>query len=334
MKLASLPSLLRANQWFYYKIPPVLGISYAHILLKDQRSPVENIVFCLSLVVSLTSCAAFGYLLNDSFDIMQDQLAGKKNKIVSVPVRTRLLLVLLTILLGFLPFFAKIMPAKAAFVLLVDYLVATIYSAPPFRLKENAFLSVLADGTAAHFLPVLFAFALFSAFDSSIFPAALLWAFFTGLRAIIVHQLCDEENDVRAGVVTFVRHVGSTQAQWLIRAVLFPLEVISFCWLLALLIQSYPVLILLALLYVTQVLLKSALRSRPVDPAHRGTVVIPFDFYESWCPPFFAMLLVFESPEFLFLFILHMGLFYKEIKGRIFDELRLIKHISKVHLFR
>jgi hypothetical protein len=330
-KTNSIARLCRTHNWYYCKLPPVLAIAYTLSLLTHHPF-TATVQLCFILFVSITSCGAYGHIVNDIFDIPQDRLAGKKNFMENVPVSLRWLLAILSILVGFSPFFFFDLAKGAAIVLFADYVLATIYSAPPFRLKEKPYFSFLTDAIAVHLLPIWMAFALFSSFGSTpFFIAASFWAFFAGLRGIIVHQLWDEENDGRAGVVTFVRKVGPTNSQVLIRRFLFPAELISFLVVTYLIGVQHPIFLLVVSLYAANSLVKRYLWQRPHDPApsRPTTFFIANDFYESWFPICITIFLAFVAPQFILLFAAHFFLFYRDTQKRLIEELRLARDLAK-----
>ncbi|MEO1376459.1 MAG: hypothetical protein AAFW70_19600 [Cyanobacteria bacterium J06635_10] len=87
-KFFSFFNLLRGNDWWFYKIPPLLAIAYAQILIQDTP-PQQSIVTLLSLLISMFFVAAYGHVVNDIFDIEIDSQAGKQNRMASLSKRQR-----------------------------------------------------------------------------------------------------------------------------------------------------------------------------------------------------------------------------------------------------
>lgn len=328
--LSSFLAQYRTNHWFYHKLQPVMAISYAQMLF-DGNPFSDSVRICIVLLVCLAGCAAYGYIVNDTFDIEQDYLAGKENRMRNVPAGHRFLLSALAVLFGFMPFFVGHLSGQAALVLLAIYIIATLYSARPFRLKERGLLGVLADATAAHVLPILLVFSIFSDLGESFSIAALIWAFFTGLRAITMHQLWDQENDIRAGALTFLRQAGPVRVQFAIRNLIFPAEITSFLIVLFLIGRGHPSLFLVAGAYAASSFLMYYFGKRSFDPVFRpkGLHIFPYDFYETWFPFYLLILLTFENPQFLLLLLMHFVLFYKVTRRRFVELGNLFRSALK-----
>jgi 4-hydroxybenzoate polyprenyltransferase len=289
-------------------------------------------LICVAILVSLVGCASYGYILNDSFDIEQDRLAGKKNRMQDVRGMTRFVLVCLALFIGFLPFLLHRFPQAALLVVLANCLLSTLYSAVPFRWKERAVLAVFLDAAAAHFLPVLLVFVMFSDFGTPFSIAASVWAFLNGLRQIILHQFYDRENDVRAGVLTFVRKTGVAKAQFILRTILIPAEIITFLVIASIISNTQWIFLIPIALYTVIYILKSLLWKRSKNIV--TNYLPPNDFYDSWFPLTLATLLIFQNVEFVLLLMIHLALFYKDIKRRVAESLRLIRDVAKVSLAR
>lgn len=70
---SSFSKVIRSQDWWLYKLPPLLAIAYAEILL------IHPIITVLTFLLSISSVAAYGYIVNDIFDIEIDCKAGKSN---------------------------------------------------------------------------------------------------------------------------------------------------------------------------------------------------------------------------------------------------------------
>ena len=123
----------------------------------------------------------------------------------------RITLVVFFVISGFLPFALIDIGFLAVLLLLINYMLSMLYSAPPTRLKEKMLWGVFADGYWAHGLPTLFIAEEFSTLaDGSIerilpfIITATIWAFLFGLRGILIHQIWDLQNDDTSGLITFV----------------------------------------------------------------------------------------------------------------------------------
>jgi hypothetical protein len=332
-KIVSFVKLSRAHLWFYQKLPPVLAVAYAQILLTNIQPP-DAYAGCVAILIALTGCALFGYFLNDWFDIAQDRLAGKPNRMESVSPKYRWIFPLTALLLGFFPFWFQQFPAEALFVVTIDYVFSFLYSTPAFRWKERPVPAIVLDAAAAHFLPVILVFAMFPDAFTLFSVAACVWALFNGLRQIVLHQLWDYQNDTRAGVVTFVRRIGFARAQSVLSRLIFPVELIAFLVLAFAIFQTNRIFAVPVVLYAVILTIKSRIWKRSIQaaPAVSTNHIPPNDFYETWFPVSLAALLVLQDFRFLLLLVGHMLIFYKHLKRREMENLRLLKDCAKMSL--
>jgi len=135
---------IRSHDWWLYKIPPLLAIAYAEILLLDL--PVLQSLLTVSALLFAIACvAAYGHIINDSFDIEVDRQVGKHNSMARLSPWQRALFCLAFAGLGFsLPVLMHFGTLAIA-LLGINYLLPTLYSAPPFRFKEKGILGIISD---------------------------------------------------------------------------------------------------------------------------------------------------------------------------------------------
>lgn len=225
--------LARAQEWWEYKLAPILATAYATTLV--AAAPLSGLLpGLLFLLASLMVGATYVSLLNDFTDRAEDQAAGKPNRLAAAsPGLVRALFGLCLgsgLLFGW---YAARVSSLAALLYLGAWVAYTLYSLPPFRWKTRGALGLLADAAGAHLFPQLYTVALVSAWLGR--PAPLpwlllvgLWALACGGRNIIWHQLHDQENDARTHTATFVYRWGARLARRLAEGVLFPVEVAAF----------------------------------------------------------------------------------------------------------
>ena len=60
--------LVRGQDWWNYKMPPMLSAAYAAILVAHPE-PVRALATLVALLLSISFVGAYGYLINDTFDI-------------------------------------------------------------------------------------------------------------------------------------------------------------------------------------------------------------------------------------------------------------------------
>jgi 4-hydroxybenzoate polyprenyltransferase len=211
-------SAVRAQQWWDYKIPPVLATALLVAGASRRGSgwiEVRNLVLFLTAAVGI---AAFGHVVNDLADIRTDSLAGKRNVMSMMSAAPRVLLVGATLALGLAPF--GWLPRDRWVVGLVAAEIALLvaYSVPPVRLKGRAVAGVLADASYAYLVPIALTIAVFGELGGApairwwVVTPVLVWAMLMGVRGIVSHQLDDVDNDRRSNVDTLVLHVGVDRA--------------------------------------------------------------------------------------------------------------------------
>ena len=64
----SIRTVARADNWWSSKIPPLLAVGYAAILF-HQIEPRTALLGLAVLLLSLSSVATYGHIVNDIFDI-------------------------------------------------------------------------------------------------------------------------------------------------------------------------------------------------------------------------------------------------------------------------
>lgn len=160
-----------------------------------------------------------GYLLNDWYDQTIDKKAGKLNITASLSANHFYLLLLL--FWGFGLFFIFQISFVASYILILQFLLLIAYSQPKIRLKEKGVVGLLVDALYGHVVPVLMLLVVLSDFGH--IPLFFQLSFivlnlFIGIRDILIHQLEDKQNDLKAGVKTFATEQGE-KAQKLIKQV-------------------------------------------------------------------------------------------------------------------
>jgi 4-hydroxybenzoate polyprenyltransferase len=297
--------MIRASEWWLYKIAPLLAIAYAEILL-IHLPPLQSIITVLTFLLSISSVAAYGYIVNDIFDIEVDRRAGKSNAMAQFLPWQRFLFCLLFVVTGFaFPILMKF-GTLAIILLAINYLLPTLYSAPPLRLKERGIWGILSDAAGAHLIPTLFVAATFLHLSTAPQPNALTfsviaaaWAFFAGMRGILLHQLWARDNDINSGISTFVTQFQPESVRLWINRLVFPCEIILFSALAVVLSRFSPWLLGFFTVYVLVTLTKINLTQISINPSPpAGQNIIPHDLYEVWFPLALATLLVSHNSAF------------------------------------
>jgi len=320
-------ALYRSRNWLEYKIPPLLGVAYVLFALLDI-SASRALTILPALLVSAVSVAAFAHLVNDFFDVEVDRRAGKPNALAALSTPRRWTLVTTLGIAGAVPWLVVGVDLVSIGLLgLLIYALAVIYSAPPIRLKERGIWGVVADASLAHAVPVLFVIALVVGLadeKTAISPLAVaisgLWALCIGLRGIILHQIWDHENDLRAGLSTFVVRVGPDRARQYVLRYLFPVQLLALLALGVMLVGVLPRLVvplaLMAALELASLRTRSPGRS-DIAPTRPGISIALHPLYEVWLPCVAALVLASQSPAYLPLVFAHVCLFQRSIRCRV-----------------
>jgi hypothetical protein len=222
-------STSRADEWWVNKFCPVFGVAYATAYQLDL--PLSELWHVLGwLLVSLVAVGSYANLLNDLCDMREDQRCGKRNRLAGRSPLFRAAALVVVGLLGVLSGWALWPDRTLLAIYLALWLVFTLYSLPPIRLKVRGILGVLVDAAGAHLLPQLFGISLIAAWGSSTAPppawvaAVAAWSFGRGVRGILWHQLTDYASDKRAGIQTFVHCHSQRFVRLLGERLSFPLE--------------------------------------------------------------------------------------------------------------
>lgn len=201
--------LIRANEWWEYKLVTILSAFYATALVLHVA--VSSLwVSALSLLLAIVSAAIYASVINDVTDLAGDLEAGKRNAMAGRSRSIAATLVVLAVSAGSL--FAWLWrddtPLLSCY--LATWLAFSLYSLPAFRFKERGAVGVLCDAAGEQLFPALVAVFLAcrgAQREVSVawVASVAIWALAYGLRGILWHQLTDADNDRAAGFQTFAR---------------------------------------------------------------------------------------------------------------------------------
>jgi 4-hydroxybenzoate polyprenyltransferase len=197
----------RAHEWWSYKIPPVFAIGYATSYLAGVPLSNHILYYGLFLIASILA-AIYVSSINDYFDIDIDLAAGKRNRLAAwKPNHRRWWLIVLLFMGAVFSYFFIPKDWSLVFYGLI-WFVFTLYSMPPFRLKERSVWGVWCDALGAHGFATLFMLSAIASLSD--YPTwnhwwwgVFIWAFSVGLRGILWHQYLDRHNDLATGTRTF-----------------------------------------------------------------------------------------------------------------------------------
>ncbi|RZK63076.1 MAG: hypothetical protein EOO59_00765 [Hymenobacter sp.] len=308
----------RVGDWWLYKFSPILATFYATVgLAGGPLLPLLGrlLVLLLSLVVG----AVYVSIVNDWTDRADDAAGGKANRLAGRSPRF-IGLALGSCLLaggGFGWYFWQL-DQLSALLYLGAWVVYSLYSLPPARLKGRGLAGVLADAAGAHFFPLLLTVALAGRWTGQAVPAAWwaamgAWALAGGIRNILWHQLADADADAQAGVGTFVRRRGQRLAQRLGQALAFPVEIGAFGMVLLLLSQPAWAVAMLGLYGGLEWCRWRIWGYRPAVLAPDSRLVLN-DYYQFFFPLALLLGQARRYPADGLVLVLHAGLFWPSVQ--------------------
>jgi 4-hydroxybenzoate polyprenyltransferase len=316
----SIRQIIRFDNWWFAKIPPLLAAAYLSILLGGlDLGRAVPLLGCF--VLSIACVASYGHVVNDLFDVEADTLAGKPNAVVDLGPRRAVLVAFALVLAGWLTATLGDYPRVAGLLLVLNYAWPTLYSVPGVRLKERGVLGVVCDALGSHVTPTLFAVTLFVPPITSVMSdvttvAALLvvWSLAQGTKGILNHQLADLANDEVAGVVTFATSVSAGRLERFLPRFNLCVEWPVSLLLVVSVARVCPLAVIAFVLYCLVELIKFRLGFEFALTAGRRRPSFPFVnelFYVSWLPLAAGLQLVWLNPSLVWLPIVHILLFLR-----------------------
>jgi 4-hydroxybenzoate polyprenyltransferase len=296
----------RISEWWEHKVAPVCGVFYGTLYLAGV--PVSaSWVAALTLLIAIAAQATYVSVINDLTDREVDRLAGKsvRNDGRYTPV----ILLVLSIAAGACVAFAWRERTMLLTVYACGWVAFSLYSIPPFRFKERGIAGVLCDAGGAHLFPTLTAVFCAAQVHGPWVVVTAVWAFASGVRGILWHQLRDAEVDRRTGVRTFVVRSGERAAVRVAAWIALPVELVALTLMLWQLRSIWPLLALA--LYAGLMLLRPmryGARAVIVEPAP-ATFVVMSDFNGGYLPQSILLASAMVHPTDVFALALHLLLF-------------------------
>jgi len=201
-----------------------------YMLLRGVPRP--SLLDLLLLVLCFELYFAYGVIVNDLFDRQVDIAAGKSSPKRGHTLTERELgLLLALLLLSSLVLVAAIGGGPVFDTLwALAFALATLYSAPPARLRARGFLGLVADSLIEKPLPVLIVFSLFGYYG----PEAFLFAACAELMdSVFKHQVEDYDLDTKVGMRTFAVALGRERSDSAVQAIVHPLNILAVAALVA-----------------------------------------------------------------------------------------------------
>lgn len=320
--------VFRLSEWWEYKIVPVLAIAYA-TCIQLQTSISSNISWILFLLVSIIVGAIYVSTINDITDIEDDLRCGKKNRMVKIKAKYRFIIPLLCLLVGCLFAYKMSVDLISLILYILPWVVYSLYSFKPFRLKERGFWGVLADSLGAHvFISLLIVSSLSFKNNEPIdwiwFTLVGGWSLTFGIRGILWHQFHDRENDLKSGTSTFATKRKPDK----IKRIEFILLFLELSLFIGMSFKIQPMLILpILLFYFLFLLLRyKSLGYKPViiiNPRNSPLQILMIDFYLVFFPLGLLVFSGFNHGNFWIL-LGHLFLFNSKLRKVILDSYHIL----------
>ncbi|RZK24565.1 MAG: hypothetical protein EOO43_07425, partial [Flavobacterium sp.] len=202
---------IRSQEWWTYKLPPLLAIGYA--TCSFSSTPLFKIsAQLLIILISLVAGAIYVSVINDITDLEEDLASGKSNRIQNIPPKYRWLIPSLCLLIGLVFEYYFYPDLLSCLLYLCSWIVFSLYSIKPFRLKNRGIFGVLADACGSHLFTSLLMVANVSYHTNQNinwwwFSAIGFWALCFGLRGILWHQFADRDNDISVNLNTYASKI-------------------------------------------------------------------------------------------------------------------------------
>ncbi len=318
--------LIRIKDWWNYIIPPVLGAVYFVILL-DTIDVLESYRIISLWFVSIIGTAAFGFTLNDFFDTKDDIKKGKLNSLGLLPKHKQVIIIVFSLCLAITPIIYLKLSLISNILICFQYILLFLYSVPPFRFKNNTYVSTIFDSLYSGLIFILaillsdieISHIVFDSIPLVVFIPLLF--FFRGFRNILNHHIKDSPYDMVLNTANFALKFGNKITMAIIKTILV-FEIIFVFG--VLLFIPFPFIkfaigfILISLIYF--VLKLFDIKNR--DKNTLDKIQLINDFYEDLLPLFFLILLSLNDMKFLLVLTIHLLLFRNK-----FVSLLLVKLI-------
>jgi UbiA prenyltransferase family len=329
----ALTRAFRADEWWEYKLAPILAAMYATALTLDVA--VTSIWPALLVALAaLVPGAAYVSLINDATDREDDLAAAKPNRLANHSRISIGLLIAGTVAAGLV---FSILWRRDPLLLplyLAAWLAFSLYSLPPFRWKARGILGVIADASGAHLFPTLVAVVVtFRWADRPVSVAWMVavgaWAFMNGLRGILWHQLSDAEHDRRAMVRTFARRHDARAIGRAGAFVILPIELAALAGMLWQMWSVIPAIFLALHLRLMVVRLRTwQMHAVIVAPKPRFLIVL-HEYYDGFLPLAVLCAAAWRHPADSIVLAIHLLLFPTRMRQAVNDAVTLRSYLWK-----
>lgn len=205
-----LKSILNLSAWkvlFFADMHTCIMTVY-YLLTVNKLVMHVNLSKTFLLLASLGFYLIYGVLVNDYFDIPTDKKAGDHREIHNLPEIYVIFIMIILVSLNYALIFIYINQNIFTIVFSSAYILATLYSAPPLRLKSRGLYGIIINMLIEQTLPVFLIAEFFHFFPIDVLFLLMLVSL-RQLELILIHQYVDYEGDQQSGVRTFAVEIGA-----------------------------------------------------------------------------------------------------------------------------
>ncbi|MFC3196181.1 UbiA family prenyltransferase [Parapedobacter deserti] len=310
--------IIRAPEWWGYKLPPLLSVGYATALTSGTTLYHVAPLF-LFFLGSLAIGAVYVSIINDITDIEEDIAVGKTNRMANLSPLWRGALITGCLAIGGIFGYFMWPDIQTIIFYTFAWMSFSLYSLPPFRFKERGLLGVLCDACGAHLFPSLLmvsgiSYTVGMEIDYYWLTLVAIWALMFGCRGILWHQFLDRENDIKTNISTFATRIAPERFKPAAPA-FFAVELAAFGAMLkhVNLIAVWISLVLYAVLVIIRYSRYANIPIILITPRHKHTQVLMIDYYQTFFPLSLLLAASFSQPHVWGLLIAHVVLFPSNI---------------------
>jgi hypothetical protein len=314
------PNFTRSHDWWEPKMTLIISMGLMSIYLYGTIPPTNGLIFLLPLICFTVAGAVYVSLINDFTDLREDLRADKKNRLQNYSSKIRIGLISVSVICIFFFIYLFLSYPLGVGFLIASWIIYTLYSFPPVRLKARGGWGVLADSLGAHVFPSMGTFAIVSDFlvqsvDGYALTLIGMWSLFYGFRGILGHQYLDRIRDKMVGLQTFATQFPVQK----MKRIEFPLFLGEFIFLFGILLyfQFFLLLFLLGIYFLYILILKFRLRIQfalVLHPEQPNWNILMASYYQVFLPIGLICLLATNTPWIYLLVPVFILLFPNEIQ--------------------
>ncbi len=294
-----------------------MSLVYLFIFIFDIPLDKSSIILIFGSLLTTIGFVTLGYLLNEVFDLKDDILAGKPNRLFGISKSRIILYFIASIILIFIPWIFLPHTNFTWGLIFFEISLFLAYSLPIIKLKKVPIISSIIDTLYAYVVPPLLAlhtYILYSWKELETYSLMFLiaWLSIVGFRNILIHQIDDISFDKAASITTMPMVIGVRFTNILLK-VLIIIEPFLFTTMLLLLVPR-PLFTIITMVILVMIIINSIITN---DEPYKGRFFLASSYrnlYDPFYQAFWPIILIlglsyFYNIKWLFLLIIHSILF-------------------------